>query len=63
MKGNGFEPTYNYYKKDGYIKIRVETPGNTSIQCKLEFSGEYTIIRITGNKNLDIEPKTINENI
>ena len=63
LKGNGFEPTYNYYKKDGYIKIRVETPGNTSIQCKLEFSGEYTIIRITGNKNLDIEPKTINENI
>ena len=63
LKGNGFEPTYNYYKKDGYIKIRVETPGNTSIQCKLEFSGEYTIIRITGNKNLDIEPKIINENI
>ena len=57
LKGNGFEPNYNYYKKDNKIIIRVEVPGNSNISSKIEYSGEYSIIRLTGIKRPDKEPK------
>ncbi len=63
LKNNGFEPTYNYYKKDDSIIIRVESPGNCSIKCKTIYSGEYTIIRIFGEKNNDIEPQKLEDNL
>ena len=50
LKVNGFEPTYNYYKEDGKIIIRVEAPGNSSIKTNSIYSGEYTIIRVNGQK-------------
>ena len=43
LKTNGFNPVYNYYKKDDKIIIRVEAPGNSSIKVKKEHAGEYTI--------------------
>ena len=60
LKGNGFEPNFNYYKNgDGNkICIKVEVPGNIdNIKSKIEFSGELTIINITGIKKKDKEPK------
>ena len=57
LKGNGFEPNYNYFIKGNKIEIRVEVPGNTSISSKIEYSGEYTVIRLKGVKIPDIEPK------
>ena len=50
LRNNGFEPLYNYYKKDNSIIIRVEGPGNCSIKPKKEYSGEYTIIKLVGEK-------------
>ena len=57
LKGNGFEPNYNYFIKGNKIEIRVEVPGNSSISSKIEYSGEYTVIRLKGVKIPDIEPK------
>ena len=48
LKGNGFEPNFNYYKKDNKIIVRLEAPGNSTIDYDLEYSGEYTIIRLKG---------------
>ena len=63
LKANGFEPTYNYYKKDDKIIIRLEAPGNTSIKTNIEAMGEYKIIRLIGNKRKDKEPEKIEDNI
>ena len=65
LKGNGFEPTYNFYKhKDGKtIIIRVEAPGNSEIKSKIEYRGENTIIQLIGKKKQDIEPKELKDNI
>ena len=55
LKVNGFEPTYNYYKKDDSIEIKIECPGNFSIAPKINFLGEYTVIKINGEKKKDDE--------
>ena len=58
LKINGFEPTYNYYKKekDNQIIIRVEVPGNFELLPEIEYSGQYTKIKLTGEKKKDKEP-------
>ena len=56
---NGFEPTYNYYKKYDTIIIRVESPGN----CSIKYYKEYVIIRIIGEKRKDKLPINIEDNI
>ena len=61
LKGNGFEPNFNYYKKDDKIIIRVEAPGNSTISSKVEYSGEYTVIRLSGKKKPDKDPKNKEE--
>jgi HSP20 family molecular chaperone IbpA len=63
FKGNGFEPKYNYFKKDDKIIIRVEVPGNCNFNVKLSHTGEYTIIKINGIKRKDLEPLNIEDNI
>ena len=64
LKSNGYEPSFNCYKKDNEIIIRVEAPGD-SILIKTAFlrSEGYTFIRIIGNKNKDREPGRIESNI
>ena len=57
LKGNGFEPNFNYYKKDNKIIVRLEAPGNSTLDYDLEYSGEYTIIRLKGTKKPDKEPE------
>ena len=37
LRNNGFEPTYNYYKKDDTIIIRVEAEGNFTINSKINY--------------------------
>ena len=63
LKSNGFEPAYNYYKKDNKIIVKVEIPGNCEVKSKLNFAGEYTIIKISGEKKKDKEPEKLNSNI
>ena len=63
LKSNGFEPAYNYYKKDNKIIVKVEAPGNCNIFTEIMFSGEYNIIKITGEKKQDKEPKDLSQNI
>ena len=63
LKANGFEPAYNYYKKDDKVIIRVEAPGNSSIKSNVDAAGEYKIIRLTGNKKKDKEPAKLEDNL
>ena len=63
LKTNSFEPNYNCYKKEDKIIIRVEVPGNCNIKTKTEHSGEYTLIRIEGNKRKDKEPENNEDNL
>ena len=65
LKSNGFEPNYNCYKNENDKKmiIRIEIPGNNDIDTKIDYIGEYTIIRIFGEKKLDKEPKSLNDNL
>ena len=63
MKSNVFEPTYNYYKKDDSLIVRVEGPGNCSIKSNVYYLGEYTIIKLNGIKRKDKEPENYGDNI
>ena len=63
FKANSFEPTYNIFKKDNKIIVRVEAPGNSTIKSGVELSGEYNIIKISGEKKLDKEPEKLDDNI
>ena len=63
LKTNGFEPAYNVYKKDDKIKIRLEGPGNCNLKSSIEYSGEYTIIRLNGIKKKDKEPEKLEDNL
>ena len=63
LKGNGFDPYYNYYKKNDNLMIRVEAPGNCDIKPTIIYSGEYTVINLTGEKKKDKEPEKLEDNI
>ena len=63
LRTSGFMPVYNYYKKDDSIIVRVEAPGNCGLKSSIINSGEYTIIRLEGNKKKDKEPTEIKDNI
>ena len=64
LKSNGYEPSYNCYKKNNELIINVEAPGDSYL-IKTAFlrSEGYTFIRIIGNKNKDKEPIRIESNI
>ena len=53
LRANGFEPTYNCYFKDDKIHVRVEAPGNCKISSTIEYIGEYTLIKLLGEKKPD----------
>ena len=63
LRANGFEPYYNYYRKGNEIIVRVEAPGNCEIESSIEYAGEYTVIKLFGNKNKDEEPIRLEDNI
>ena len=63
LKANGFEPTYNLYKKENKIIVRVEAPGNCDLDSDLEFTGEYNMIKLNGIKKMDNEPLKPEQNI
>ena len=63
LKANGFEPTYNLFKKDNKVIVRVEAAGNCKIDSVIEFAGEYNIIKLWGEKKKDKEPKNEKDNI
>ena len=64
---NGFEPNYNFYKeiKDNIEKIiiRLEVPGNCSVESNVVYNGELTIIKLKGNKRKDKFPEKLEDNI
>ena len=53
LKRNGFEPKYNYYKRDKKVIVKIEVPGICSIESQIKKKGELTIIRINGEKEKD----------
>ena len=57
LKGNGFEPTYNCYKKGDKIIVRVEVSGNKDLTVSQEHNSLYKIIRVSGEKKKDKEPE------
>ena len=67
LKGNGFEPTCNYYTLNDNgqkkLEIRIESPGNSTIKPNLDYVGEYTIIKLKGTKNKDKYPNDLKDNI
>ena len=38
-------------------------PGKNNIKSKIDYIGEYTIIRIFGEKRQDKKPKSLNDNL
>ena len=63
LKANGFEPTYNLFKQENKIIVRVEAPGNCKLESKIEYAGEYNIIKLKGEKKKDKEPQNEKDNI
>ena len=63
LKANGFEPTYNLFKQENKVIVRVEAAGNCKIDTDIEFAGEYNIIKLWGEKKKDKEPKNEKDNI
>ena len=63
LKANGFEPTYNLFKQENKIIVRVEAPGNCKLDSKIEYAGEYNIIKLKGEKKKDKEPQNEKDNI
>ena len=62
FKMNGLEPKYNVFVNEQFLEIRVELPGNCTPEVSPPvYSGEDTIITISGNKNYDKEPKNPEE--
>ena len=62
LKPNGFEPKYNIFSKDNKLIIRVEIPGNCDLQAEREPSGDYNIIKISGEKRKDLDPEKLEDN-
>ena len=68
LKSNGFEPNYSYYKdtqEEGVEKIivKLEAPGNSRVTSNIDYVGEYTIIRLKGNKKKDKFPEKVEDNL
>ena len=63
LRATGFEPNYNYYQnKNNQIVVKVEAPGKCTIKSSIQHSGEYTIIKISGNKEKDKDPLKTGDN-
>ena len=54
MKAKGFEPNYSYYKTNDAIVINIEVPGKCYLESSVQYTGEYTIIKINGRKEKDV---------
>ena len=65
LKGNGFTPSYNYYKENDKIIIKIESPGISTVESYISYSDAYPfpIIKIKGSKNKDKKPEKIEDNI
>ena len=63
LKGNGFEPTYNCYKKGNKIIVIVEISGNCELFATFEQHSPYNIIRIKGEKKKNKGPENIDDTI
>jgi len=64
LKGNGFNPNFNYYLKDNNkIILKIEAAGNSSITSTSIEVGEYTCLKIKGNKKIDKEPEKLDDNL
>ena len=63
LRTNGFNPVYNYYKKEDKLIVRVEAPGNCNFKSYIDKLDEYVYIRLEGTKKLDKEPEEMKDNI
>ena len=62
LKSDGYEPSYNCYRKGNKLIINIEAPGDSYLKTEFQRNGAFTFIRIIGKKNKDMEPGP-NENI
>ena len=55
IRASGFTPNYSYYFNNinKQIIVDIEAPGNCDLVSTVSLDGEYIIIKITGNKNLN----------
>ena len=53
MMANGFEPNYDYYINKNNIIVKIEAPGNCTLESDVEFLDGYMIIKIKGKKEED----------
>ena len=63
MKAKGFEPNYSYYKTNDAIVINIEVPGKCYLESSVQYTGEYTIIKINGRKEKDVNINMENNHI
>ncbi len=65
FKSNGFEPAYNIFKNKENTKfiVRVEVPGNCTIESDSDQVDQYHILKISGEKIKDKEPEKLEDNI
>ena len=42
---------------------KLEAPGNSSVRSEIDYVGEYTIIRLKGNKKKDKFPEKVEDNL
>ena len=64
FKTGDFEPKYNYYKPDEKtLEIRLEVPGNTTVNVNWTIEQDVTKIKIKGSKKKDKTPKNLEDNI
>ena len=67
LRSNGFEPKYNFYKETKEntekIVVRVEAPGNTTLESTIEYIGENTMIKLQGYKKQDQDPEKLDDNL
>ena len=64
LTSNEFEPKYNCYKKDDKLIVKIECPGNFgTLNYSFKENEVYKIIKISGEKKKDKEPKNISDNL
>ena len=63
MKINGYEPNYSYSKTNDAIIVKIEIPGNFTLNSSIQYSGEYVIIQIDGKKELETNSDIEENNI
>ena len=50
LKSDGYEPSYNCYRKGNKLIINIEAPGDSYLKTEFQRNGAFTFIRTIGKK-------------